>query len=298
VATLKQLVGVGVSSHHVEAQVAAHRWRRYGEHCVVAHNSVPTRRQWMWVALLDHPEPVALAGLTALEVGGLRFFGRETQDVHIVVRRGTKPRGLAGVTVHESRRFRDGDIRRTDGLPHTPYPRSALDAGAWQPHPRYACGLLAAVVQQRLCSPAELEQALATVGRIRHKQHMRLAVHDIAGGAEALSELDVAALCRRFGLCAPTRQRVRRDRHGRKRYLDCEWTLPDGSEVVLEVDGAHHLEVAHWEADVKRERATVVAGRTARRTVLRATATEVRLEPAQLAGDLLAIGVPTELSAW
>jgi hypothetical protein len=296
VATVKQLVDAGLSAHHVAAQVQARRWRRFGEHCVVTHNFEPTRLQWTWVALLDHPGPVAVAGLTALEVGGFRFFGRETELVHIAVPRGTTPRRLPGVKVHESRRFTAADIVVTRHLPHTPFPRSALDAGAWQPHPRYACGVLAAVVQQRLCTATELGEALGTVGRVRHKRQMRLALHDIAGGAEALSELDVAALCRRFGLRPPDRQRVRRDRQGRKRYLDCEWILPDGSVVVLEVDGAHHLEVTQWEADVKRERGVVVSGRAAGRTVLRATANEARYDQAELAADLRSIGVPTELS--
>jgi hypothetical protein len=296
VATLKQLTGAGLSPHHVAAQVDARRWRRFGEHCVVTHNFEPSRLQWMWVALLDHPGPVALAGLTALEVGGFRFFGRETELIHIVVPRGTTPHDLPAVQVHESRRFRDEDIELTHGLPHTPFPRSALDAGAWQPHPRYACGVLAAVVQQRLCTAAELGTALGNVGRVRHKSHMRLAVHDIAGGAEALSELDIAGLCRRYSLRPPDRQTIRRDRHGRRRYLDCEWRLDDGSVLVLEVDGSHHLEVAHWEADVKRERGVVVSGRASGRTVLRATANEARHDQAELAADLVAMGVPAELS--
>lgn len=121
---------------------------------------------------------------------------------------------------------------------------------------------------------------------------MRLALHDIAGGAEALSEIDVADLCRRFGLRPPARQQVRRDRTGRRRYLDCEWRLEDAI-VVLEVDGSHHVEVEHWEADLRRERGIVVSGRR----VLRATAHEVRHDQASVAADLAAAGVPrTELS--
>jgi hypothetical protein len=296
IATLKQLTAFGMSPHHVAAQVSARRWRRLGGHCVVTHNFEPNRLQWMWIALLDHPAPVALAGLTALELAGFRFFGRETDLIHIVVPRGTTPHALSGVKVHESRRFEESHVTFTRGLPHTPFPRSALDAGAWQPHPRYACGLLAAVVQQRVCTAAGLASALGSVGRIRHKSQMRLAVRDIAGGAEALSELDISELCRRFGIRAPDRQTLRRDRQGRKRYLDCEWTTADGSVVVLEIDGSHHLAVEHWEADVKRERGVVVAGRSQGRTIIRATANEARYDQAELAADLRALGVPTELS--
>lgn len=153
--------------------------------------------------------------------------------------------------------------------------------------PRYACALLAAVVQQRLCSPHDLEQAMRVVGRIRHKQHLRPALHDIAGGSEALSELDLVALCRRASLQVPDRQVRRRERSGRVRYLDAEWRLPGGT-VVLEVDGSHHMTAAYWEADMRRERQVVAGGSV----VLRATANEVRLAPATVAADLIAVGVP------
>jgi hypothetical protein len=288
VATLQQLIGAGLSDHEVRAQVAARRWQRCGGHCVVSHNTEPTRLQTMWLAVLDNPVPAALAGLTALEHAGFRFFGDEMALVHVVVPRGATYHPFPGVRIHESRRLDPGRIVTGAGVPHMPVARSALDAGAWQPFPRYACAVLAAVVQQRLCTAADLAAELRFVGRIRHKRHMRLAVHDIAGGAEALSEIDVAGLCRRFGLEPPDRQRIRRDREGRKRYLDCEWRLPDGRLVVLEIDGSHHLEVKHWEADMRRERDIVIGGRA----VLRCSANEARLDQASIAADLLAIGVP------
>ena len=117
-----------------------------------------------------------------------------------------------------------------------------------------------------------------------------LALPDIAGGAQSLGELDLATLCRRHSdLVPPIHQVIRRDAVGRRRYLDAEWDLPNGEIVVLEVDGSHHLDVANWQADMKRERSVVVISR---RRVLRATAFEVRLEAAAIAADLRALGVP------
>jgi hypothetical protein len=198
VATLEQLTATGgLTAHQVAAQVAARRWQRIGAHCVLSHNLEPTRTQWLWVAVLDHPGPVALGGLTALQLHGFTFFGRELERVHIVVPRGTRCHELPGVQVHESSRFGSADVEHTHDLPHTRLARSAIDAGAWQPFARYACGLLAGVVQQRLCATNELAQALATAGRVRHEAQMRLVLHDIAGGGEALSELDIGRLCRR-----------------------------------------------------------------------------------------------------
>lgn len=288
VATLEQLESAGVTRSFVASQVAGRRWQRYGDHCVLTHNSTLTRSQQMWLAILDPVVPAALAGLTALEVVGFTFFGREMNSIHIVYARGAKPHRFPWVTRHESRRLASGDIHPRSRIPRTFVPRSALDAAAWQPYPRYACGLLAAVVQQRLCTAGDLAAELPTIGRIRHKAHMRVAIEDIAGGAEALSELDIAAMCRKLGLRPPDRQRIRRDRNGRNRYLDCEWSLADGSVVVLEVDGGHHMLVEHWGSDMKRERGVVISGRR----VLRATAFEARHEQAALAADLEAIGIP------
>jgi len=288
VATVQQLIVAGSTLNHIRAQVDARRWRRFGKHCVVLHNYTPTRLQAMWVAVLDHPAPAALAGVTALQSAGFTFFGRELKLIHLVVPRGSRYHDFPDVKIHESRRFTDADIDPRSVISRTTLPRSAIDAAAWQPFPRYACGLLAAVVQQRLCTANELADALPHVGRVRHKAHLRLAIADIAGGAEALSEIDIARMCRKFGLRPPDRQRLRRDARGRKRYLDCEWVLEDGSIVVLEVDGGHHIKVANWERDMKRERGVVISGRR----VLRATANEARHDQRALAADLLAIGVP------
>jgi len=288
VARAEQLIEAGLSRSEILAHVEGRRWQRYGDHCIVTHNFVPTRPQRMWLAVLEPAGPVSLAGYTALESAGFKFFGQEFESIHILVRRGSTSGHGPGITVHESRRFSDVCIDPRSAIPRTFLPRSAIDAAAWQPFPRYACGLLAAVVQQKVCTANDLEDELPHVGRVRHKPHMRLAIQDIAGGAEALSEIDIARLCRRFGLRPPDRQSIRRDHRGRKRYLDCEWVLFDATIVVLEVDGSHHIEVANWERDMKRERGIVISGRR----VLRATANEARHEQRELAEDLLAIGVP------
>lgn len=283
-----QLAAVRTSHDHAAHQVTAQRWSEWGRNVILLQNAPPTRWQLMWIAVLDVGRPAAICSHTSLELVGFRGFGKELRVIHLLVPRGTRYAALPGVYVHESRRFNEGDITTYNGMPRTSSPRSAVDAGAWQPWPRFACALLAATVQQRVCTAWQLEAALAEAGRVRHRAHMQLVLNDIAGGAESLGEIDVADLCRRYRLAQPTRQRRRRDTGGRWRYLDCEWELPDGTLVVLEIDGSHHLSVEHWEADMKRERGVVISGRR----VLRATVGEVRLEAAAVVADLIAIGVP------
>jgi hypothetical protein len=76
--------------------------------------------------------------------------------------------------------------------------------------PRPACGILAAGVQQRLVRADQLKDAGLSRARVRHRRILRLAIEDIAQGAEALSEIDFVRLCRRSGLPEPNRQVVRR----------------------------------------------------------------------------------------
>jgi hypothetical protein len=290
-----QFRSLEVSRAHVASQVEARRWTAVGQNVVLLQNAPPLRDQLMWLAVLDAGEDTALGSHTSLELAGFKGFSRESTLVHLIVQRGSRATAMPGVHIHESRRLRMEDVVRTRGLPRTETARSVLDAAAWQPFPRFACLMVAAAVQQRLTTAARLEEAMRSVGRIRHKSYLRLAIADVATGAESLGEIDLAQLCRRFGLTPPTRQRPRRDPSGRCRYLDSEWDLRNGEIVVLEIDGRHHLEVAQWQADIKRERSIVIS----RRWVLRATVFEMRLETAAVFSDLRAMGVPTltELSA-
>lgn len=282
-----QFAVCGVGRNEVAANVEANRWTALGQEVVLLQNAPPTRRQLMWIAVLD-AGLCALGCHTSLELAGFRVFAQEGEQIHLVVPRGNKVTRLEGVVVHESRRLRPEEIVYASGLPRTPTARSVLDAAAWQPFPRFAAAMVAAAIQQRIVSVADLDHALAGVGRIRHKQILREAVRDAALGAEALGELDLVKLCRRFGLVEPHHQVRRKDASGKWRYLDAEWDLADGGHVVLEVDGGYHREAAQWAADMVRERAIVVG----RKWVLRASNYEVRHEPAGLVRDLRALGVP------
>ena len=95
-------------------------------------------------------------------------------------------------------------------------------------------------------------------------------------------------MCRRFGLPAPDRQVHRTDRGGKVRWTDAEWLLPDGTTLVLEVDGGYHLDILQAGDDAKRSRRIT----TRTRVVLRCTAYELIHESHEVAVDLLALGLP------
>ena len=48
----------------------------------------------------------------------------------------------------------------------------------------------------------------------------------------------------------PDMQVLRKDASGRNRYLDAYW---EEHKLHVEVDGAHHMEVRHWTADMLRQ---------------------------------------------
>jgi very-short-patch-repair endonuclease len=110
--------------------------------------------------------------------------------------------------------------------------------------------VLAAGVQQRLARPQDL-RAVVTGNERRPRRAMLMAtLDDIAGGAQALSELDLARLVRRYRLPEPDRQAPRRDSAGRCRWLDASW---EAARLIVEVDGIHHLDAAQYWADMDRD---------------------------------------------
>jgi hypothetical protein len=285
VVTRAQLTTLGLSYRKLEAQLRARRWTPVGPDCILLHNSEPTRLQLMHVGVLHAPRG-CLAAATALEVQ--EFAGFHDERLHVVTPRGTTVWSHPIVVLHESRRLQASDVKQRNGLPVTGIERSAIDRAAWQRRPGFAAAVLAAVVQQGLTVAGRLEAELDMVGRVRHAAVMRLALHDIEGGARALSEINLAKVCRRFGLEPPERQRVRRDKTGKRRYIDAEWRRSDGDVIALEVDGSHHMTVELWNEDMKRQRQVAIGARA----VLRCSAMELRLSALDVVTDLVAAGVP------
>ncbi|MGC4803513.1 hypothetical protein [Micromonospora sp. DT233] len=141
--------------------------------------------------------------------------------------------------------------------------------------------LLAAGCQQRRVTPGELETVLARTPRARRRSLIRQTLRDVAGGAEALSEIDLVRLCRQHGLPTPQGQQRRRGADGRVRYLDAYWPA---WRLHVEVDGAHHMDVRHWAADLRRQNRVWIEGDR----ILRFTAFDVRHRAAEVAAQLRA----------
>ncbi|MFV2083711.1 hypothetical protein [Micromonospora sp. LOL_021] len=120
-----------------------------------------------------------------------------------------------------------------------------------------AQAIIAAGCQQRRVVPAEILAALRWLPRVRRHRLIAAAAADAGGGATALSEIDVVRLCRRYRLPPPDLQQRRKDRAGRVRYLDAYWRR---WRLHVEIDGAHHMDVREWAADMRRQNDVWIAG--------------------------------------
>ncbi len=277
VVTRAQLAALDVGRDEVACHLRALRWRELSPTVVVTHRGPLTCEAQRWAAVLGSPARSVIGAWTALEVHGITGWYRES--VHLVVPRGAEPDRHRWLTVHESRRLRDDHVVEAAGLPVHTVARAAVDAAAWQRSWRTASGLMAAVVQQRSATTDDLFTMLDEVGRVRHRKVMRLALADVVGGADSLAEIDLARLCRAAGLPEPTRQAVRRDARGRRRFLDVEWLLAGGRRFVVEVDGVGHMERDRWYDDLLRDAEIGADARTVR---IRLPAMAARYEPGRV----------------
>ncbi|MCA1823696.1 MAG: hypothetical protein ABR520_08800 [Mycobacteriales bacterium] len=264
--------------HLIRSQVRARRWQLWSPRVVVASNGALTPVQLRWAALLHCGQDAVLCDATAAELGGLR--GYESSEVHVSVPRGAHVVAPSGVLLHW-RRDRPVDPQPAR-QPRRDRIRIALvDMTGSTRDPRRACAVLAAGVQQRLVLASALRAEIDRRARARHKQLLLNVLGDIDGGAHALGEINFAQLCRKYGLPPPTRQTIRRDRRGRRRYLDVYW---DEWHLVVEIDGAAHMEVEAWWADMSRQNGIVLGANR----VLRFPSAVLRIDPAVVMDEVTA----------
>ena len=281
----RQLRELEVTRALVRNQLASGRWQRRTEEVLTTTTGPLSFEQRLWVAVLHCGQDAVIGGLTAARVHGLRNWERD--DVCVLVENDDSFEPVPGVTTFRTRRSL-ALLRHPSPLPTCTLEPAVLLWAGHEGHRRAAMGVLAAVVQQRLTTPERLAAWVDLLKPLRRAPAMRELLRDLSGGSQSLAEVDVARMCRDSGLRVPDRQVPRVDSAGRRRFTDCEWRLADGRTLVLEVDGAFHLQVQHYESDVRRQRRLT----SPTRVVVRCTAQEVRDEPWVLAADLRALGVP------
>jgi hypothetical protein len=283
----RQLNALGLDHNYVRHQVAAERWALRTPTVVSTTTGALTFDQRVWLGVLHAGRDASVAGMTALRLAGLEHW--ERPEVTIMVPQSADIEPVAGIRFQRTRRDLDdlSDVRT--GLRTLAVEPAALLVAGYGRSARAGCGLLAATVQQRLTTATRLATWIDRLQPLRRARLFRSTLGAIEGGAQSMAELDVGRICRRFGLPAPTRQVRRRERSGRLRFTDCEWRLPDGRLLVLEVDGAFHMAADQWADDLARARGLAATGAV----VVRCTAQELRFRPGRVMADLRALGLAT-----
>ena len=278
VATRAQLLR-HLSEGQLAWKVGSGRWQVPHAGVVVAHSGPLTAAQQQWVDLLSCGHGAVLAGLTAAVADGLT--GHEPARPQILVPHRRQVTDRPDLEVHSSTRLDDGNVHPARRPRRTRLARSLVDAASWATTDATARAILAAGVQQRLVRPTDLVAVAAPVRNLRRRRLILTTAADVAGGSHSLPELEFLRLCRRFGLPMPSRQVVRHDRHGRRRWLD---VLFDAYGLVVEIDGMFHMSAAHWWDDMWRGNAHAVA----REGLLRYPSFAVREQPAVVAAQVAA----------
>ncbi|MGO4679304.1 hypothetical protein [Microbacterium sp. 2MCAF23] len=285
--TRAQLRAIGIDNDAVRHRITTDRWVARSAVVIGTTTGELTRNQLMRLGVLHAGGPAIIGDLSAAEVAGLRNWHRD--EVTVLVPQGSDlGQPLEGIRFVETRRplpiMRNPDL----DLPVCRIEPAILHFAAYQHSMRTAEGVVAAAVQQRLTSPGLLLGWVDRMRPLRWAQTFRETLSEIEDGAQSLAELDVLRMCHQYGLRLPRQQTKRQDADGRIRFTDCEWLLPDGRTLVLEVDGAFHMEVGHWEDDLARQRALAASDRVQ----IRCTSRELRDYPERIARDLRMLGVP------
>lgn len=277
-----------LSENELRWQIASGRWQKPSRGVVVAHSGPLTDRQILRAALLRAGPRAALAGLTAARLDGLTGFGDALAvangPIHVLAPSGYKRRSAPlrlNVVTHYARELTDADVHPTRQPRRTRIARSLVDAAAWMPTDRGAMAVLAAGVQQRLVKIEDLSKVAERIGSRRRRGLITGLLADIAGGAQALSELDFTSqVVRPHRLPEPSRQFARRDERGRQRWIDVLW---DEWKIAVEIDGVQHADpLQRWD-DMERDNGLSLDGyRT-----LRFPAWLVRQDPEHVAREIL-----------
>ncbi|GIE33351.1 hypothetical protein Ait01nite_063960 [Actinoplanes italicus] len=275
----------------VRTNLSQGRWRAVCRGVILTENGHLWPEQQLWVAVLAAGDGARLAGAAAAAAGGVR--GMRTEVIDVLVPAARSPTGrlsrlpddMCPVRVRRTTVLPDEHLQH--GLPpRTTVARAVIDAAAWSGSDRAAAGVILGACQQKRVTPEELWQAIAVLPRIRRHKLINATIADACGGAEALSEIDLIALCRRSGLPLPRLQAHRLDVHGRRRFLDAYWA---DERLHVEVDGAHHMEVEHWADDMLRQNAVWTRGDR----ILRFPAWLLRTDPATVVAQLReALAIP------
>ena len=286
--TRRQALRGGVTEDQWQWRLDAERWQPLLPGLVVTHTGPVTLRQMCWAAVLASGDGACLSGDAALgmPLGELAVLHVAVPEHRVVVARTLEVPGGTPLTVLPRRVRGLSAFRHPARRPPTVRAATAvLHASAWAVTDRAAEWRVAAAVQQRRVTVADLRRGLGDMPRLPRRALVSTVLDDVEHGAHAASELAFLRFLRRWHLPPPDRLQ-RPVRLGRVRYLDAWW---ERQRVAAELDGAHHRTVGTWESDLLRTNDVLVAGRHDGTTLLRFTTGNLRHDGERVAAQLASL---------
>jgi hypothetical protein len=277
-----QADALGITRRRIQREVGDGMWQRMTPRTVLALPLDPAPEHFRMAAVLELGPYAVLGGLASLVEAG--WSGEDAAWTDVVVPRRSN---LHSRPLPSWIRPRYLDHRPTvmEPLARTANASAAIDAATWARTDKEAAFILISAVQQRLVTADVLVREAERRCRTRRLPLIRQVVLEAAAGVASMPEREFAEQCRARGLPEPRRQTPRKDANGRARYTDAEFDLPDGRNLVVEIDGAGHLGVEQAARDAVR--ASAIARATGAHT-LSIGSFALRHDPEPFFAELLA----------
>lgn len=276
-----QALTAGMSQARWNWFLTSGRWKAIVPGVTITHSGEASRRQLAWVAVLHGGHGAALTGDAALVERGFKGLTADAVDVAV-----PWPRNVVDHVLPDGRLLKAHSVMHLQGwvqpLPEPTaltFPACLLQAAAWSASDRAAEWRVASAVQQRLTTPALVRSCLTDMPRLRRRRLLLAVLDDVETGAQAGSELMFLRFCATHRLPRPDELQVLVRADG-KRYLDARYVR---QRVSVELDGAHHRLVAHWDADALRSLHLAVARHGTGETLIRLTKGNLRHDGEQVA---------------
>ncbi len=276
VIAVRTALRAGLTRSDIRWKITSGRWQRPMHGVLVTHSGPITSIQEMWAAIESTGPGAVLGGACAASFDGLRGFDGGPIIVIVDATRHVAPR--PGVRIHRSKNLGSDHVHPRKVPPRTRLPRSILDMANWAEDDDDARAALAAGVQQRLVTVADLRRAVEGRGPLRRHSLIIDTLSDLDDGAHSVAEILYRNIEKRFGL--PSGQRQKQIDAGGRRYLDV-WYEP--WRVWIEIDGGYHREAQHWWSDLARQNAGVLQDRM----ILRFPVHTLRSQPEHVAGQVM-----------
>lgn len=262
---------VGIQPRVLKRRLRSGQWQQLTTHAVLTAPIEPTPRQLRIAACLEFGPSAVLAGMAALAEWGWRG---DYETVDVIVPPKSNLRRTVPLWIRP--RYTDAGQAVVASVARTSAARSALDAASWARSDRETAYILLSATQQRITSAGALSRELHLKPRRRRAPLIRELIGEAEGGTSSMPELDFGRMCRERGLPEPRRQTKRSDATGRTRYTDVEFDLPGGGLLIVEIDGAGHLDPSQAAADTLR---TSALARATGAQILRVQSWLLRTDP-------------------